>query len=167
MPVEFGWAMVADSDRPFIPSESPEWRTERSVTAAEAPIVLVEDNTGDVELIRYALDGAGVNRCLRIFADGDQAIRFIDELDHGRGICPVAFVLDLNLPRTSGHEVLLRIRRSPVCGKAPVMIFSSSAAEVDRAEAVRLGADRYVVKPSDLDEFLQIGWVVRDVMERR
>ena len=136
----------------------------QNVNAAEAPIVVVEDNAGDVELIRYALEGASVDRCLRIFSDGDQAIQFVNELDQGRGICPAVFVLDLNLPRVAGREVLRRIRKSPRCGKTPVMVFSSSGAEADREDAVRLGADRYVVKPSDLDEFLQIGELVKEVI---
>ena len=168
MAVPIGWAMAAEAhpaSSRSSPSSTPE--TQRRSIAAEAPIVVVEDNAGDVELIRYALEGASVDRYLRIFSDGDQAIRFIDELDQGRGICPAAFVLDLNLPRMSGREVLQRIRRSPVCGKAPVLIFSSSGAEIDRADAARLGADRYVVKPSDLDEFLKIGLLLKDVIEGR
>ena len=162
-----GWAMVGDSDPPSPRSASPQPRMDVRATAGEAPIVVVEDNAGDVELIRYALEGASVNRYLRIFSDGDQAIRFIDELDQGRGVCPAAFVLDLNLPRISGREVLQRIRRSSVCGKTPVMVFSSSGAETDRNDALRLGADRYVVKPSDLDEFLQIGLLLKNVVEGR
>jgi DNA-binding response OmpR family regulator len=118
-------------------------------------------------LVRLALGASSIERPTRVFSDGDQAIRFVDELDRRREICPALFLVDLNLPKRPGWDVLRRIRKSAVCGGVPVLVFSSSSAQVDRSEAIRLGAAGYLVKPSNFDEFLSIGEVIKTLMNGR
>jgi CheY-like chemotaxis protein len=72
----------------------------------------------------------------------------------------------LNLPKTPGLEVLERIRASPLCAEIPIAIFSSSDAPEDRRNAARLGASRYIKKPTNLDDFLKIGSVLREMLHQ-
>jgi CheY-like chemotaxis protein len=120
-------------------------------------IVVVEDNEADVDLLRYALGASEVKAQIRVLTDGEEAFRFLDEVESGKVEPPALFVLDLNLPRVPGWQVLERIRRSPVCRDIAVVVLSSSSADADRQDAVRLGASRYITKPSDLDEYLTVG----------
>ena len=104
---------------------------------------------------------------LRVFGDGDEAFRFMEEVERGAAECPVMFVLDLNLPKRSGRHVLARIRKSHVCKDVAVVVLSSSAAEEDKREATRLGANRYITKPIDLDEYLAIGDTLKALLQQR
>lgn len=121
---------------------------------------MVEDNSGDVGLIRQSLKEHGIGVELDVVSDGEKALKFIDEVEAGRAVCPSLVILDLNLPKTDGREVLQRIRESSL-RKVPVAVFSSSGAVEDKQAAARLGADRYIQKPSNLDDFLGIGGIVK------
>jgi CheY-like chemotaxis protein len=127
-------------------------------------IVLAEDNPADVRLLRNALEEHGIEGELTLFQDGEKAIRFFEAIDHGSAACPDLVVIDLNLPKKTGREVLECMRRSKKCGKIPAVILSSSDAAQDRADCDRLGASRYIRKPSRLDEFLGIGAVLREML---
>jgi DNA-binding response OmpR family regulator len=127
-------------------------------------IVLVEDNPGDVRLLRESLSEHCCSFALVVFADGEKACRYVDELNSGTTPCPALVVLDLNLPKRSGREVLQCIRASSRCGRVPVVIFTSSAAEQDRIETAALGATHYIRKPLDLEEFMSIGSVLRQFL---
>ena len=96
--------------------------------------------------------------------DGEEMLRYIDRIDAGEVPCPDIVLLDLNLPRVSGHTLLDRLRGSPVCGHVPVIIVSSSNAAQDRESASRLGATTYFCKPNNLDDFMQLGGVVRSLV---
>jgi CheY-like chemotaxis protein len=120
-------------------------------------IILVEDNPADILLLREALASHQVKSAIFIAHDGDEAIRFLDEIDRTPLPCPDMIILDLNLPRKSGFEVLQRVRSSAKCSKKPVVILSSSEAARDREQAARLGASCYIRKPSSLDDFMAIG----------
>jgi CheY-like chemotaxis protein len=124
----------------------------------------VEDNAGDVALIRQALRDHRVVRELTVIGDGAAAIAFIVELTAGKRPCPDLIILDLNLPRRSGSEVLQHIRNSEACDQTSVVILSSSDAPSDRQEAARLGANKYLKKPSNFDDFLNIGSVLKDLL---
>lgn len=78
--------------------------------------------------------------------------------------CPNLVILDLNLPKKTGRDVLARLRKSPQCAKLPVIIFSSSDDPRDKQEAARLGADDYVVKSSNLEKLMEIGAAVKNVL---
>jgi two-component system, chemotaxis family, response regulator Rcp1 len=121
----------------------------------------VEDNPADVGLVRKALEEHGVEGELLVIADGETAVKFIQALDGQEVPCPDLAIVDLNLPKKPGREVLERMRLSESCRNIPVVILSSSDAEQDRADAARFGASRYIRKPTHLDEFLNLGAVFK------
>jgi DNA-binding response OmpR family regulator len=133
-------------------------------------IVLVEDAEPDVFLVREALQQSGLKFELHVLDDGEKAVEFITRLDLGLdegGFQPDLFLLDLNLPRENGSQVLARMRRSVSCARVPVLIVTSSDSPSDKAQAMRLGATQYFRKPSQLDEFLKLGPLVRSLLEGR
>jgi DNA-binding response OmpR family regulator len=103
---------------------------------------------------------------LHVQRDGEAAVHYIDLLDKDEVPCPDVVLLDLNLPRTNGEGVLERMRQSPKCGLVPIIIVTSSDSPKDRATVARLGADRYFRKPSDFDEFMRLGDIVKAVLTR-
>jgi CheY-like chemotaxis protein len=127
-------------------------------------ILLVEDNPADMLLIREAIEEHDINCELVVVSDGEQAINFIQQIESAAEICPSLIVLDLNLPKKSGREVLRRLRESSECNHVPVAILSSSDAQKDREEAARLGAIRYIRKPSNLDEFMKVGEILKGIL---
>ena len=126
--------------------------------------MLVEDNPADVTLLTEALASNEVETPLFIAHDGDEGIQFIDAIDESRIPCPELILLDLNLPRRSGFEVLERVRASRKCSRKPVVVFSSSDAEEDQAQARRLGASFYIRKPSTLKELISIGGELKKIL---
>jgi CheY-like chemotaxis protein len=139
------------------PAESPQERK---------TILLVEDNPADVLLIREALRENGVVYRDVLTKDGADAIRILEEMETSdRHPCPDVIILDLNIPKTHGLEVLRRVRGSEICGKTPVLVFSSSEAPSDRQGAIDLGADIYIRKPFDLAEFMSLGAQVKRLLD--
>ena len=132
--------------------------------ASEPVILLVEDNNADVHLVQEALSEHRVKHSLTVLHDGESAIRYIEAVDDEASTCPSLVVLDLNLPRKSGRDVLEKMRHSPRCGGIPIMILSSSGADNDKAEAKALGATVYIKKPSNLSQFLSIGEVIKELL---
>jgi CheY-like chemotaxis protein len=126
-------------------------------------ILLAEDNRSAVYVVRKSLEEHGIEHELAVVSDGEAAFRFFDEVETGAP-APDVIILDLNLPRRSGQEVLERLRTRGCCKDVPVVILSSSDSPVDRAAALGLGANAYFRKPTQLDDFLQLGVVVRDVV---
>jgi CheY-like chemotaxis protein len=130
-------------------------------------ILLAEDNEGDVFLVRYALDKHISDYQLMLAKDGEEALQLLERAgadEHAP--CPDFIVLDLNLPRYSGIEILERLRNIPKCAAAPVIVFTSSDSPQDKAAAVRLGANRYFRKPSDLAGFMKLGEMVRELLQQ-
>jgi len=127
-------------------------------------IVLVDDNPADILLVREALVWHEVKSELLIARDGDEAINLLGEIDSQLLPCPDLVVLDLNLPRKTGFDVLEFMRSSPRCGKIPVAILSSSDAPSDQHRAELLGASRYFQKPSNLQDFLSIGAKLKEML---
>ena len=120
-------------------------------------IFLVDDNPADVLLVREALTWHEVTTKIVVARDGDEAIRILDDIDTRLLTCPDLVVLDLNLPRKTGFEVLQRVRSSSRCRETPVAILSSSDAVSDRQKAAQFGATEYFQKPSNLNDFMLIG----------
>jgi chemotaxis family two-component system response regulator Rcp1 len=133
---------------------------------SQPPVVvfLAEDNPADAGLVRRALEEHGFEGELIVIADGEKAIEFIRAIDAEAARCPDLAIVDLNLPKKPGREVLERIRLSERCRHIPVVILSSSDAERDKADAVRFGASKYIRKPSKLDEFLSLGAIFKAVL---
>jgi CheY-like chemotaxis protein len=122
-------------------------------------IFLAEDNPADVYLLREALATSMVDNVDVVVAqDGEEALDFVEGRGRFTGSeVPDLIVLDLNLPKTDGNCVLQSIRESERLRSVPVVILTSSDSPRDRAAAERLGANCYITKPSDLDEFLDLG----------
>jgi CheY-like chemotaxis protein len=129
-------------------------------------ILLVEDNPADAELVAEALAEAALECGLSVVRDGLQAIAFIERLDADPSSrCPDLVLLDLNLPKVGGVEVLSRVRLSRRCRDAKVLVISSSDTAVDRERSMRLGASEYFHKPSSLKQFMELGPKVRALLE--
>jgi DNA-binding response OmpR family regulator len=124
----------------------------------------VEDNPADALLVEEALKEHHVAAELVVLGDGEKAIRSIEEFDTTAGLYPKLVILDLNLPKRNGKDVLQRIRQSDKWDHVPVVILTSSNRPADRDETIRLGANEYIRKPSQLEEFLKIGAVLKSLM---
>jgi CheY-like chemotaxis protein len=128
-------------------------------------ILLVEDNRGDVLLVRQALHEHQIRHELYVVQDGAEAIQFIARMgEPGEAPCPDLMLLDLNLPKAEGQQVLAAFRKHPACAHTPVIVVSSSDAPRDRARIGELGVARYFRKPSELEEFMKLGAVVKEVV---
>ena len=127
-------------------------------------ILLIEDNAADVGLVREALEEHGVNGDLVVLTDGEKAIRYISQMDSSSVACPDLVILDLNLPRRPGFDVLERMRASAQCASSPVLILTSSDTSEERAEATRLGANHYLRKPTRLDDFISLGAIFKGMI---
>ncbi len=124
-------------------------------------IFLVEDNPSDVELVRTAFEELGIDVDFTIFKDGDEAIAGINGVLNST-LRPHLVLLDLNLPKTSGHEVLASIRREPSFAKVPIVVLSTSNHPVDRTRCLAAGANDYQVKPPHFEQLLELIQRLRD-----
>lgn len=117
-------------------------------------ILLVEDNPSDVELTQRALRKAGFDRPIRVASDGVEAIEMLlGPAGAGERWMPCLILLDLKLPKVGGLEVLAAIKGSESTRTIPTIVLTSSRELCDVAEAYRRGANSYVVKPVDFDQF--------------
>ncbi|HEY3840823.1 MAG TPA: response regulator [Bryobacteraceae bacterium] len=125
----------------------------------------MEDNKGDVFLIREALAAADVDAEVHVVHNGNDATRFFDAADHDETApCPNLVLLDLNLPKKSGDQVLQHLRKSVRCRNAKVLIVTSSDLAVERRALTALGATAYFRKPSEYAQFLKLGPVVKALL---
>jgi CheY-like chemotaxis protein len=121
----------------------------------EIHILLVEDNPGDVRLTVEAMRGAKVANELHVVGDGEEAIEFLrQEGRHVDAPRPDIVLLDLNLPRLDGRDVLADIKTDPDLAKIPIIVLTSSTAERDIQQAYELHANCYISKPVDFAEFI-------------
>jgi len=121
-------------------------------------ILLAEDNPADVFLIKEALRQNSIVCVLSTVDNGEKAARFVRRQgEFTEAPRPNLIVLDLNLPRVDGSEILQIVRGTPELSEIPVLILSSSDAPYDRERTSKLGASGYIRKPSDLDQFMSIG----------
>jgi len=156
---------LAGSDRPSdspFPTGDPDVRKEAVSEAGRAcTILLVEDNKSDVFIVREILRREGLNATLRVAADGEQALSF---LENGQSPCPDLMILDLNLPKVSGLEVLARMRSTNWCPGTPVIVVTSSQSPSDLAAIRGLNAAAYFQKPTELTAFLELGTVIQRLL---
>jgi CheY-like chemotaxis protein len=127
-------------------------------------VLVVEDNQADTFLLEEAVREHKVPAHLTIVGDGQEAIEHIESVDREVVTPPKLVLLDLNLPRRSGLEVLGRLRQSAKCRDVPVIIITSSDTRLDRERTAQLGAVHYFRKPSDYQQFLQIGVLLNDLL---
>lgn len=134
-----------------------------SLAGVPIEILLVEDNIGDVRLIREALKDAKVRNNLHVVKDGVEAMALLrKEGAHASAPRPDLILLDLNLPRMDGREVLAAMKQDEAFRQIPVVMLTTSQAEQDVFESYRLGANAYVTKPVDFEQFLK---VVKSIQE--
>ena len=120
-------------------------------------ILMVEDNPGDVELAREALAAASVRKNLTVAEDGERGLSLLRrEGCYRHAQRPDLILLDLNLPTINGREVLAEIKSDPELRRIPVVILTSSEDDNDVIETYNLHANAYVVKPVDLDKYMQV-----------
>jgi len=128
-------------------------------------IMLVEDNAADVYLFRKALQTAGLNFELTVLENGGAALAFVrGEGEYARRPVPDLAVLDLNLPKNDGIQVLEAIRKEKHFASIPVVVTSSSPSPPTRLKLEHLRVARYIVKPPDLEEFLKIGGTLKEIL---
>jgi chemotaxis family two-component system response regulator Rcp1 len=133
--------------------------------SSKVRILIIEDNPADVELLRRALASAQLDCELMLLEDGAQALAFLRRLEAGTDErSPDLTVLDLNLPKNDGVEVLQAMRASRAFAAAPVAVLSSSASARERSRIEQFGIGRYITKPADLDEFLNIGFILKELL---
>ena len=126
-------------------------------------ILLVEDNPGDVRLTQEALGEAKVRNNLAVARDGVEALSYLRrEAPFEDAARPDLVLLDLNLPRKDGREVLAEIKADPELRRLPVVVLTTSSAEKDVLESYNLYANCYITKPVDLDQFVSIVSSIED-----
>src|ERR1700722_3627725 len=127
------------------------------VDAQAIEVLLVEDSPGDVRLTREAFKDAKVHINLHVASDGTEAMSFLKrEGEHANVPRPDLILLDLNLPKKDGREVLAEIKESPTLKSIPTVILTTSASEEDILRSYRLHANCYITKPVDLNGFLDV-----------
>lgn len=118
-------------------------------------------------LIRQAMKTASLEADAHFVEDGHKAMQFFDTADSDSSApCPDLVLLDLNLPKKSGVEVLAHLRNSRTCNRAAVLIVTSSDSIRDREAVAALGATDYFRKPSTYPDFLKLGAIMKDLLER-
>ena len=128
-----------------------------SNAARPIEILLVEDNPGDVRMAVEALKDCRVHNNLSVVEDGVEALAFLRGRDRYAGRArPDLILLDLNLPRRDGREVLAEIKRDEELGRIPVVVLTTSAADEDIVRSYQLHANAYVTKPVDFDRFISV-----------
>lgn len=128
-----------------------------------ADFLLVEDNPGDVRLTQEALRSHKVQNNLHVVSDGEEAMAFLrKEGKYANAPRPDIILLDLNLPRKDGREVLADIKSDPSLKTIPVVVITSSEAEQDVIKSYNLNANCYVTKPVNLDQFIKVVQSIND-----
>ncbi|MEV4803649.1 response regulator [Nonomuraea sp. NPDC049421] len=120
-------------------------------------VLLVEDDQGDILLTKEAFDLNKVRNRLNVVNDGEQAMAFLrQEGEYADSPRPDLILLDLNLPRMSGMEVLREVKADAVLRTIPVVVLTTSEAEEDILHSYRLHANAYVAKPVDFEQFIRV-----------
>jgi len=131
---------------------------ESTGTGAEPiEVLLVEDSPGDVRLTREAFKDAKVHINLHVASDGVEAMEYLGRVrNHANAPRPDLILLDLNLPKKDGREVLAELKESPALKSIPVVILTTSASETDIQGSYQHHANCYITKPVDLEGFLKV-----------
>jgi CheY-like chemotaxis protein len=126
-------------------------------------ILLVEDNPADARLTREVFEGGRLSTHLNVVSDGEQALAFLrHEGIYESAPRPKLVLLDLNLPRKDGREVLQELKTDPALCRIPVIVLTTSAAESDIMRSYELQANCFITKPLDLDEYFAVVRAIED-----
>jgi CheY-like chemotaxis protein len=127
------------------------------MTADLISVLLVDDDPGDVLLVREAFEDHKVGNMLSVVSDGVEALRYVrNEGSYAKAARPDLILLDLNLPRKGGIEVLEEIKSDPALATIVVVVLTTSEAEEDIVRAYKLHANAYITKPVDFEQFTRI-----------
>ena len=165
----FGWsgpslAEDQSSRSPFPPDPSSDASPDSDVSSRPARLTvwLIEDSATDVFVIKDVLRSCAFEFDLRVMSDGDSALSLLRSVeDNERSEPPGLILLDLNVPKVHGLEVLSALRKTRRCSKAPVVIVTSSDSPSDLKAIQELGAKAYFRKPHDLDEFMKLADIIK------
>ena len=125
-------------------------------------ILLVEDNPTDIFVITEVIEACGLGIHLEFAKDGQEALLYLQKVARIEELpCPALVLLDLNLPRVNGIEVLRQLRKNSRCNRTPVIVVSSSTAEGDRRAVQDLGVEAYFQKPRTLADYSGLGRLVK------
>lgn len=126
-------------------------------------LLLIEDNTGDVVLVQEALRESGISCRLNVVKNGSDAIDFLRHKGKFQDAAvPDIIILDLNLPRKNGKEILTEIKADEHLKSIPVIVLTSSEADQDILRSYQLHANCYITKPTDFDEYIRIIKAIQD-----
>jgi chemotaxis family two-component system response regulator Rcp1 len=149
------------------PSSSPSRNQAGESSRKRLNLLLAEDNLPDALLVREAIHLAGLPLDVHAATDGEGAVAFIERAEEdSEAPRPDVILVDLNLPKVDGFGVLRRVRASEKYKDVPVLIITSSDSPADRNEGAKLDAG-YFRKPADYEEFLKIGSVLKDFLEKK
>lgn len=128
-------------------------------------ILVIEDNSGDIELLRLALQQAGVDCNLKVFQRGGEALAFVKQYEQNTETgAPDLALVDLNLPQNDGIEIIEAMQSNAALANVPVAVFSSSSLPRERARMEALRVMHYIVKPAELDGLLAIGRLLKEIL---
>jgi CheY-like chemotaxis protein len=134
-----------------------------SINSRTIEVLLVEDNPGDVNLTRLALADRAINVNLSVVPDGVEAMNFLHRQgEYQQAVHPDLILLDWNLPRKDGREVLVEIKTNERLQRIPIVVLTTSQAEEDIRTAYDLHANCYITKPVDFQKFVQIIQSIED-----
>ncbi len=137
-----------------------------SPTQRKWRIFLAEDNPGDVFLVKRALDYYRIEYELSLAKNGEEAISLVQKAEEGE-LSVDLMLVDLNLPRYDGGQIVVAARSSKTLGNTPIIVLTSSDSPHDRRRLCALGASMYFHKPADLSAFMEVGKLVREVIMAR
>lgn len=124
------------------------------------PILLIEDNPMDIDLTKRAFSERNLGNPIVVARDGQEALDYFKAWKE-TDLLPLVILLDLQLPKVHGLEVLKSIKQLPAFQKIPVVILTSSAEDVDIKRAYELGANSYIVKPVDFESFMDVATQIK------
>jgi chemotaxis family two-component system response regulator Rcp1 len=125
-------------------------------SARSLTILLVDDSVSDTRLLKEALKESSLPIQVNVASDGAEALDYLHTVELGLATPPDLIVLDLNLPKKDGREVLVEIKGSPYLKQIPVLVMTSSNADEDVAEVYSLNANCYITKPTDLHAYMGV-----------
>ena len=126
-------------------------------------ILLVEDNEGDIVLTKEALSDAKISNQISVVRDGEEAIHLLNQaLMTDTLLLPDLILLDINLPKIDGKEVLIYIKTDPILKKIPVVMLTTSSSEMDVTDAYSNHANCFITKPVDLNKFFSVVRMIED-----
>ena len=123
---------------------------------------MVEDNEGDIVLTKEALSDAKIKNKVSVARDGDEAIRFVNNGLNDPATLPDLILLDINLPKIDGKEVLQYLKTTPSLKKIPVVMLTTSSSQLDVRDAYNNYANCFITKPVDFNKFFEVVQMIED-----